>query len=917
MASKKGYNYQFRLYMEGVHVPFHGAVISCTPNGVEANINLWANKELLDLKPKTAVQIIYREWHKKPSEAKWLIAFDGFLSSFYKVDQAGEGNNISLVCRDFRMDIRRAPAAIAWDANDPLTPQTFYNEMGLFQTFVIKGVTKSGQPGTDIRIYDSGDLAPLSYTLSLIAGSAFGGSYATKHNTHVKGESTYQKQFTDVTPTIQQPATKTETKKDTSDGVANCGFFLDAIVRGLWVEAVGGTSVGSFLNKRIRLDKRFLIPVNVSGYNFWKRQSAAVNIGSHLMGNARFTSLEAAIMNLAGVFSTRVYSCNTPSLIPIDNDSPAVDYIMDRRVRSFILGKGSKEFGGKYILNESMLLPPLEFTAPPNCNFIFPPMCNRVEWQYDTDVDITRGVYEQISLLSTPGSDGLAAARIQVPNALFNIMNKNPKDEFKRRKPPLTLEERYKGINVEFGSVSVELACNDASSIIQKRYVSDKDGKKIDLKIDELKKLKDKVESGTWIPKDKSAVDYSKEIEQKQKEKKEIKLLKSKGFEPLMTNALKHHAVLKFLNSKYAGRVVVVDMAFNPFIMSGFPGVIVSDNNEYGKNSSKTILGMVQVVRHTISISSAGGDANTSVTMNNARFEDEPTDVDLYGYPLYIKETNPEDAMIDIKTFKHINSKGEYVKHYVTEPKTPVEDVKFETKDIPKSKAYDLIDKSINSEGYKYAKDLLSLTLQDYLSGKVNQIYIDETYEPTRICKFYQDVFQHTELHFMIGRTTIKDDSGKDKEIYFTYDSIHEGLEKLRINRPDLLSDYSACMSFTERNICSADAFFQGIIGLSIESSKDYKGNIFKDSNDNVITKYFCNQSNFIHQDLYERYYGVSTDDYNNKNFNLKKENGGDMTGSGQFSSIRENSPVTAYIKERRDAVETYLTEVLKRVSSI
>jgi hypothetical protein len=169
----------------------------------------------------------------------------------------------------------------------------------------------------------------------------------------------------------------------------------------------------------------------------------------------------------------------------------------------------------------------------------------------------------------------------------------------------------------------------------------------------------------------------------------------------------------------------------------------------------------------------------------------------------------------------------------------------------------------------------------------------------------------------MIGRTTIKDDSGKDKEIYFTYDSIHEGLEKLRINRPDLLSDYSACMSFTERNICSADAFFQGIIGLSIESSKDYKGNIFKDSNDNVITKYFCNQSDFIHQDVYERYYGVSTDDYNNKNFNLKKENGGDMTGPGQFSSIRENSPVTAYIKERRDAVETYLTEVLKRVSSI
>jgi len=912
MPSKNAYNYKFRLYIEGVHVPFHGAVITCTPNGVEANINLWANKELLDLKPKTAVQIFYREWHKPSDKAAWLLAFDGFYSSLYKVDQAGDGNNISIVCRDFRMDIRRAPAALAWEADTDLTTQTFYNEIGLFQTFVVKGASKPGKAGTPIRIFDSGDLAPLSYTLGLIAGSAFGNASYTQHKSVEKGKSTYVN-FADVTPTTGYApiddlrkelkdirdstipvAPTAEKKKDTSDGVANCGFFLDAIVRGLWNEAVGGTVVGAFINKRIRMDKRFLIPVNKSGYNFWRRQSGGANLGSHMMGNSRFTSLEAAIMNLAGMFSTRVYSCNSPTLISISDDDPAINYIMDKRVKNFILGRGSKEFGGKYLLNESMLLPPLEFTAPPNCNFIFPPMCDRIEWQHDIDVDITRGRYEQVHLLSTPGGNALSSPNIQVPNALFSVMNKSPKDAYGRPKPPLTLEERYKGVNVEFGSVSVELACNDASSVIQKRYLNSSAQAKVQQKIDELKNFKT---DSQYIAN--PAVDLSADVKKKEDEKSKLKS-EDKGFESLMTNALKHHAVLKFLNSRYAGRVVVVNMAYNPFLMCGFPGDVVADNNEYGKSSSKSVLGMVQMVRHTISISSQAGDATTSVTMNNARFEDEATDINEYGYPLYMKDTVPKDALIDIKTFKHINSSGKPVIHYVDDPKPPV-------KLITPSKAYDLSDMTKVDPQYKYAKDLLSITLKDEARGKRNQIYIDPIYEPIRISKFYHDVFKPKELHFMIGRTQTN-----GKNAYFTYDSIHEGIEKLRINRPDLLTDYTACMNFTERKICSADAFFNGILGLSVAQYSEESA-----SGEQTI-KYINKQSEFSDNVIHERYFGVSTSEYNSVEMkDLKKENGGEMTGPGQFSSIREHSPVTAFIQERRDAVETYLAEVLKRVSAI
>lgn len=966
--SKKGYSYSFKFFMEGVSIPFRSAAIVCTPNGVEMNINVFPNNEVLEIKPKTAGQVFYREWDSNEKAVPWRLMGEGFFSSFYTTDQATEGRGIGLIFRDFRMDIRRAPAALAWEKARDLTTQTFYNSMGLFQTFVVPGVTKG--VGTKIRIFDSTGLAPLSYSLNLIAGTAGYGKKKGNKNKQstpqdtvttsptITGEQASVSGFGGVSDTIaaksRASAKKAENQKEAyvqkngqdaytnefvvpvKDGKAECGFYLDAIIRGMWAEAVGGTSVGAFLNKRILVNKRFLIPVNRSGYNFWARQKASVHIGSHLMGNARFSSLEAAIMRLAGAFSTRVYSCSTPSLIKIGDNADgsipsSVQYTIDESVRRFIMDEMSDEYGAKYTLNSSMLLPPLEFTAPPNCNLMFPPMYDRVEWRYDIDADATRGYFSQTHMLSTKGGNALASPTIQVPNALFNIQKgAKSKDKYGRRKPPLTLEERYKGVNVVFGKVSYELAANDATKVIRERQLRSKGVKAYTDEIEMLKRMKSDVEEkGASIDGSESYARFSegygkftgmgeindvdsinRKIKLKQVERKK---LKDKSFPQRTSNALKHHAVLKYLNSKYQGRVLSIDGAFNPYVMCGFPGAVIADKLGRGQESMKTVIGMVQQVKHTIFITPANAEANTSVVMNNVRFEDEPTDMDEHGSPLYMKATVPEDAEINIGSFEYwVRDDGS--KYYIPEPRAPVE---IEVK----SKYYDLNDKSQLYKEYRYAKDLLSLTLGDINNGERNQIYIDDIYEPAKVGKFYRDVFGHNWDSFMVGYQFDTRPGVEEGELmYFAYDTIHEALVELRRKRPDLLTDYGAALSYVRRNVCSADAYFQGILGLSIKiTGNDDKGK--------TIEKFTNIENNFEDGRIYDRYYGVTTDLWNSgKVDGLKTSKAGKdldevpdgaMSGPGEFSSIREHMPITAFIQERRDAVERYFDKAKRQAVSV
>jgi hypothetical protein len=262
--------------------------------------------------------------------------------------------------------------------------------------------------------------------------------------------------------------------------------------------------------------------------------------------------------------------------------------------------------------------------------------------------------------------------------------------------------------------------------------------------------------------------------------------------------------------------------------------------------------------------------------MNNIRFVDEPTDIDKNGNPLYMQPTDKEKATINPTTLS-------YSKQYSIPEPLP------KPKEYLNSNSYDLQYTS-ESGGYPYAKDILTLTQNDMNKGESNTVYIDEEYEPQKIARFYRDVLQHNEDSFMIGL------NGSGEK--FVYDTIHEAVTELRKNRNELLYDYSAGMRFASRKVCSASAFYQGVLGLSY---RDVSG------------EYVCNESVFNDTIIEDEYYGVTTALWNSGTIEgLKSSNQltaltSTMSGPGDFSSILETMPITAFIKERRNAVKNYI----------
>ena len=886
----RGFGLSFRMYMEGILVPFKSANIICTPNGVEANINIYNNKFIYDLKPKTAVQIFYQDWVNIGTTPGWRLMFDGFLSSYYKEDSATEGRMLSIVCRDFRMDLRKAPAALAYTGDEQLTSRNLFNMQGMYDRTVIKGMSSPQKKGSVATREYENQIGTLGSLLGYIAGTAYG---AGAKEDQKNGEWSYSGAYADT------PVDKT--------GKSEGRFFLDALIRGLWVESVGGTSVGVFLNKRTRTDKRFLIPSNRAGFTFWDRQQAGLNFGSYVMMDSRFVSLEVAIMRCAALFMVRIYSCNTPTLIPLSKEingsnNEALDFIMDENVRKFLVERSSAEFGAPYTLNEAMLLPPLEFTAPPNCNIFLPPLCNRVTWQYDIDADITRGYYSIVDSLSGYDStQGINQIGIQVPNVLFDLYkDTNKKDQYGRHKPPLTLEERYKGVSLTYNQVNQDLAISEAGLeqadvlLIQKKAAEKRaEIAKLRTQLNSSKLPADKLKALTTEQKRKLDADVNKKIEDTQS-----KIDKLPG--DSTTNAMRRHATIKFINEKYAGRVITVDMMFNPYPMCGFPGLYVDDNEAGGAQSSKTVIGMVQQVKHFIHISAEGAEASTTVVMNDARFIDEPTDVNVEGNALFMKATDKVAAEIDKKTLKY---KGDSVgnPYYIPDPHSG-------TERILDSNYYDLKLGS-TSDVYVYAKDFLSLTKSNSGAGASNKFYLDSMYDPQHIPRFYRDVFQHVSDSFMIGKYP----DGEETK-FFIYDTMHEAVTDMKKYRAELLSEYEAAMKFVMRSICSADAFYQGILGASRLISAD----------DNGKKKYIyvTNTKDFKDSEIDDEYFGVTSLLYDSKDSKIEglKQGGasnlgptnGLMTGPGQCSSIMETMPITAMIQERKDAVKKYISETNK-----
>jgi hypothetical protein len=265
--------------------------------------------------------------------------------------------------------------------------------------------------------------------------------------------------------------------------------------------------------------------------------------------------------------------------------------------------------------------------------------------------------------------------------------------------------------------------------------------------------------------------------------------------------------------------------------------------------------------------------------MNNARFVDEPTDMDPWGNALYMKPTDRTKAVVDEKTL------WPDIGYSLPQGKAG-------TMEKLDSKHYDLQIVNTSNE-YIYAKDILSLTADDAKKGESNTIYIDAEYEPWKIARFYRDVLKHNQDNFMIG---ISD--GKK----FVYDTIHEAAVELRKNRRELLYDYTEAMKFISRDVCSAEAFFQGILGASVFRDKEY----------------VCNQSDYDPTLIEKEYHGVTTALFDGGSIQglIKSDNtskpSGLMTGPGDFSSILETMPITAFIQERRVAAENYIKEASK-----
>jgi len=891
MAKKQAYNYEFKMLLEGIAIPFKSAEIVCTPNGVEFNVNVPVCAELFDLKPKTMVQIFFREWYannekwKDNSTPAWRLMADGFLSAFVVGEDSTGGRSVALICRDFRMDIRKSPAALAYVDQEEMVGEvrTQYSIHGLMQQIVIPGLDENKPATPDTRIYSNDRLMDLGAMIARIAGTSYGNITENAANGGNLLDN-WKLSTNEKTEAEMQAERRSAHPKNPQKKYANGGLFLDAFIRGLWMEAVGGTTANSFLNKRLRVDKRVLVPRNYAGFNFFQRNNFGLEVGTVVMGNARFSSLEAAMMNVAGLFSVRVYSCSTPSLISLQKNSPGLEYVLDEKVREFMVEKHAEEFGQPFMLNETMLLPPLEFTAPPNCNLFFPPMYDRVSWQYDMDSDITRGYFHLISSLNVPGGSDFGEINFQIPNGLFNMSA-----EKKNKKPPLTLEERYKGVSVYHGSVEYNLAAGDVVRNFGLTITNDK-GKLVFADAASKAKKNEKeaqsssppVGGGEDVQSDaQSAINKAKEKAAAQLSKKKLE-----SFENNVANAYKRHAAIKYLNTKFAGRVVTVDMAFNPFVMCGFPGAIISAKNEIGTNVTKTILGMVQQVSHTIYITGESAEAATTVIMNNARFYDEPTDLDMNGMPLYMKATNPKDADFSLSNYEFTNPNGVPYSVPNAQPAAQV---------MPQENEYfDLGEEVSNQKGYVYVKDFLTSSAEDVGRGRDENIYVDRSYEPNRIAKFYDKVFGHKTPHFMIGNY-IKEDG---KPGNFVYDTMHEALLNLEKNN-QLMTDYEYCIQFVRRNICSANAFYHAILGLS-------SGEISKQSG----IQYVNYPAGQYDDEEPIKYYGVPTEKISSipKNIGLR---------AGGFSSIRESSPVTAIIKERRDAVEAYYRALKNNVTGV
>ena len=846
-------NYEFKMLMEGNPCPFESAVISCTPNGVEMNVEVHPTDKIYDLKPKTCIHIYYKDFVGPIDQRQWRLLGEGYFSGFAKYDNAAGSRTVSMICRDFRMDIRKTPSAFVYQPDEHSFDKLYLmNRYGLKRRYTVnsKDATNNHVNITS-RTY-GGNLRPFGNVIDIITGTATGdinnGIFIGK-NSKSLGR-----------------------------------FLLDAFCRSLWMETTDASTYGTFVNSRIRADKKMIIPENNAGYRFFSIEYLNAFGTQVIFNNSMFSSIESVMMRMAAIFQCSPISCSTPNLIPIEE-------AMCPEMSDYIKKTPGLKFGSQYITNQCMILPPMQFTAPPNCNVFFPCMYDIATWQHDYDSDITRGYFKVNYIFG--GNDELNYHQIEVPNSLLDFNRKDGDT------PPLTIEERFKGSNIMEGDVDNATAARTINDDFADQVYRDP-AAYLKLKATTGKeeiKLINNVWNNLKSSSTGSVFAQSMEIKKKQLTAKLTAATSVKGAKPSLENILGRHAIFKFLMNKYSSRIISMNSSFNPYAICGFPGVILADDNRQTYKTSRSIIGQIVTIKHTIN---AQGDASTNIVMNCARFISDPTDMDKNGNALFVGDTNTTDAKVDPSNYIYVKDNGTRSLQNgfpIDQPVDIAKDSKILDWDNKKNTTAPKDPRTL-----KWAKDILLITREGSEEGKTNLNFTDERYVPNKVGIFYkQTLGQDQANHFMLG--TAKDDSGKP--FRFLYDSMHEAFDVL--TRSNMMNDYNSAIEFVNRPVVTENDYNLHILGSSFLISVDNGVKIYTNLPSefkNRIDNFWYGKPTSLQWSIMQ--YDKDYDDPSKKGY----------INDGDYSSVYEKGPITVFVKERIESALDYIKEVNKRVNS-
>ena len=915
------YQYFFKMFLEGIEIPFESANIIASPSGNEANIVVGINKSIFGIKPKTYVQILYRDWIGPDSDRRWRVAFEGFFRAYSKNDDATGARSVSLVCGDFRMEIRKTPSMLVYASDKyPLGIMThFWLSAGLTTNYRI--VINNSNPAdtstaqevdADVQ-KNSGASIPVENAASTETNKDNKEKTINAHSfVYGGGLNPYSR----IIQNIMGLASK--------DGIfgKNGGDALDAFSRGLWIGAYAGSSYGSFVGSRIRPDKRFFIARNDAGQTFYLN-GYLERLGSALIqGDSMFTTVEAAMMRFAAMFQARPYSCSTPPLID------AV-FGVSKGVYEKIV-EDNQNFGPKYMAPTCFILPPLTFSAPPNCNIVFPTMYTNINWNYDYDADITRAIYTVGNVFDTAESSQLGLRMIETPSSLFAAIGS---DKLNPR-PPITIEERFRGVNTMFSEMQYLVAFRAALASINLTFFSQYEKAVEDILNQKNKSLQDRVSGITTFLtskgiSQKDIKDITDTVNQafsqntntgwSQKVKDEVKQDEGR---PSIDEILVRHAKIKYFLSRIGTRSLSVEGCFNPYLCAGFPGVVIAEKTSGEFGTMKTMIGDVNQVKHLIH--QQNGTAVTSFVLTSVRFADEPTDISDVGDPLFVEKTDPIKFRLEtnggIYPWNPDTGEAQYVIHPPDPyglPKIPYEKSTSKYLDWQEIEDQD-------TEKYVYAKDLMLFDV-NIKAELGSRNFMDPRYRPQNVPAYYEKLFGQNALdHFMIG--SAYDANGEP--YLFTYQSIHEALDVLE--NKDMT--YEDAMIFVKRNVVSEAEYFFLVLGASAEyTAEDNKTTVLinklkkehVDKKINALTNltdgYTLNANEPDPDDISGRsvYYGLSSK-YIQDNPEYAHAIGVTAnSGPATLGTILESSPKSPFIRERRFAVEEYLAEVKQHVRSI